>query len=159
MTTALWIAAVLLVVIGIAGTVLPALPGTLFVFAGLLLGAWIDAFSRVSLVTIVLLGGLTLLSFAVDLGAAALGAKRVGASRHAIIGAAAGTLLGLPFGIIGIVFGPFVGAVAGEWIARRDTVNAGRVGIATWLGFLIGTALKIVLAFVMVGLFALAYFL
>lgn len=158
MMTVWWVLAVLMVAIGIAGTVLPALPGTLLVFGGLLLAAWVDDFAKVGIATLVLLGALTIVSIAVDFAASALGARRAGASRYAVIGAAVGTLAGLPFGIIGLVAGPFVGAVIGEFASRRDAVNAGKVGIATWLGFLIGSALKIALAFTMVGIFTLAYF-
>lgn len=159
MDTALWILAGTMVVIGIAGTVLPALPGTLLVFGGLLLAAWLEDFGRVGTWTMALLGGMTALSFVIDLAATALGAQRAGASRQAIVGAALGTLLGLPFGLAGLLLGPFAGAVAGEFIARRDPARAGKVGLATWLGFLFGTVLKLALVFTMIGVFALAYFL
>lgn len=158
MTTALWILAIVLVMAGLAGTVLPALPGTLLVFAGLLLAAWLQNFTEVGGITIAVLGVLTLLSFVVDFAASAVGAQRVGASRGAIVGAAIGTVVGIPFGIIGLLAGPFVGAVVGELAAGPNILKAGKVGIGTWVGFVVGTLLKLALAFAMVGIFAVAYF-
>lgn len=157
-TTFYWIAAVALVAIGIAGTVLPGLPGTPLVFGGLLLAAWIDDFARVGVVPLVALGVLTVFSFAIDIIGAMLGAKRVGASKHAIIGAALGTLFGMFAGIIGLIIGPLIGAVVGELLAKRNLQHAGKVGIATWIGILIATAVKLALVFAMVGIFVTAYF-
>jgi len=157
MTTALWILAVLLVIAGFAGTVLPALPGTVLVFAGLLLAAWLQDFTRVGGITIAILGALTLLSFVADFVASAVGAQRAGASRGAIIGAAIGTVVGIPFGIPGLLAGPFLGAVVGELAARPDILQAGKVGIGAWVGFVVGTLLKLALAFAMVGIFIVAY--
>ena len=117
MTIALWGLAILLVLVGLAGTVLPVLPGTAFVFAGLLLAAWLQDFAHVGGITIAVLGFLTLLSLVIDMLAPTMGAKRVGASRGAITGAALGTLAAIPFGIPGLVAGPFLGALIGELAA------------------------------------------
>ena len=117
-TTFYWIAAIVLIVIGMFGTVLPGLPGTPLVFGGLLLAAWIDDFARVGPITLTVLGVLTFFSLIIDILGAMLGAKRVGASKQAIIGAALGTLFGLFAGIIGLVVGPLIGAVAGELMAK-----------------------------------------
>lgn len=152
-----WVAAVALVLIGIAGTVLPGLPGTPLVFGGLLLAAWIDGFERVGAITLIVLGVLTVFSFAIDIIGAMLGAKRVGASKQAIIGAALGTLFGLFAGIVGLIIGPLLGAVIGELMAKRDLQHAGKVGVATWIGILIATAIKLALVFAMVGIFITAY--
>ena len=157
MTSPLWIVAILLVLAGIAGSVLPALPGVPLVFAGLLIGAWIDHFQKVGWFTLVVLGLLTLLSFAVDFLATSMGAKRVGASKWAIAGSALGTLAGLFFGIPGLILGPFLGAVAGELIARRGQRQAVRSGLGAWIGLLVGTAGKLALIFAMVGIFLTAY--
>lgn len=149
--------AILLVLTGVAGTLLPVLPGVPLVFAGLWLAAWIDGYLQVSGWTIVLLGVLTLLSFAVDFAASALGAKRVGASRQAISGAVIGTVVGLFFGIPGLLIGPFAGAVVGELMAQRTLEQATAVGFATWVGLLLGTIAKLALALTMIGVYALAY--
>jgi uncharacterized protein YqgC (DUF456 family) len=157
MTAALWIVAVALVLVGIAGAVLPALPGVPLVFVGLLLGAWIDHFQKVGWLTLTVLGLLMLLSFAVDFLATSLGAKRVGASKLAVVGSALGTLAGLFFGIPGLILGPFLGAVAGELLARRGQRQAVRSGFGAWIGLLVGTAGKLALIFAMVGIFVTAY--
>jgi hypothetical protein len=159
MEAAAWILALLLVVAGTAGSVLPALPGVPLVFAGLLLAAWIDDFERVGVVPLVVLGLLVLLSFAIDFAASVLGAKRVGATRLAILGAAIGTVLGLFLGLPGLILGPFAGAVAGELLSHGKVEQAARAGIATWIGLLFGTLAKIALIFTMLGVFAAAYFL
>jgi uncharacterized protein YqgC (DUF456 family) len=153
MDVALWVVAVILIVVGVAGTVLPALPGAMLVFAGVALAAWIDDFARISGWTVGVLGVLTLIAWLTDYVAAAAGAKKVGASMQAIIGAAIGTVVGVFTGLWGLVFMPLVGAAAGELIARRDLVRAGKVGVATWLGMVIGTIAKVAIVFVMVGIF------
>ena len=160
--TLLYVLASLLVLLGLAGIVLPALPGVPLVFAGLLVAAWADGFQHVGVAMLVALGLLTLLSLAVDLWATALGARRVGASRLAVFGAIIGTLAGLLFAPVGLFVGPFAGAALGELVTLRrlDTAGIGqatRVGIGTWLGILFGVALKLMLAFAMLGLFALAW--
>ncbi|MBP1621543.1 MAG: hypothetical protein H6Q02_2310 [Acidobacteria bacterium] len=155
MTAFLWVLVVLLVVLGIAGTVLPALPGVPLVFAGLLLAAWIDGFA--GWLPLVVLGLLTALSFVVDLAASALGAKRVGATKLAVVGALLGTVVGLFLGLPGLILGPFVGAVAGELISNRDISRAGKVGLGTWIGMVFGTAAKLALAFSMLGIFVAAW--
>jgi len=151
MTAALWVVAVLLIVVGFAGTVLPALPGVPLIFGGVLLAAWIDDFQRIGGWTIGVLAVLAVIGIAVDYVAAALSAKRVGASRQGIIGAAIGTIAGIFTGLWGLLFMPLVGAAIGEYLAHKDALRAGKVGIATWFGLLIGTAVKIAVAFTMVG--------
>ena len=158
-TALLWLAVVALVLVGLAGAVLPAIPGVPLVFAGLWLGAWIDGYEKVSAWWVGVFGVLTLVAMAVDLVATALGAKKVGASRLAIAGAVIGTFAGLFMGgLVGVLIGPFVGAVAGEMIARGRMDQAMDVGIATWMGFLFGTLAKIALSLAMVGMFVGAYF-
>jgi hypothetical protein len=159
MSMLLWAVAVVLVVVGFAGILLPALPGTILIFAGLLLGAWADGFTRVGVGTLVLLGVIAAASYGVDFVAAALGVKRLGASPRAMAGAAAGTLLGLFFGLPGLILGPFVGAVLGELSANRDVARAGRAGMAAWIGFAVGAVVKVALAFVMLAIFLASLFL
>lgn len=152
-----WIAAVLLVAVGVAGTALPALPGAPMVFGGLLLLAWSDGFVRVGGGTIAVLGGMTALTYVVDFAAGALGAKRVGASRRALVGAVLGGLVGLFFGLPGVILGPFIGAVLGEYTVQRHLGRAGRVGFGAWVGMAVGMAAKLALVFAMIGIFALAW--
>jgi uncharacterized protein len=155
-TILLWLAVVALVGIGIAGAILPALPGVPLVFVGLWLGAWIDGYARVGTGTLIVLGVLTVLTLLIDFIASALGAKRVGASPQAVWGAVLGSMVGLFFGLPGIVLGPFVGAVAGELSARSSLHQATQVGVATWMGLLFGTITKLVVSLVMIGIFVFA---
>ena len=159
MTVLLWIIAVLLVLVGIAGAVLPNVPGPILVFGGLVLAAWAEGFAQVGGTTIAILALLTVLAYAAELGASALGAKSVGASQWGVVGAAAGTVVGLFLGIPGLILGPFVGAVIGEYATRRDLGRASAAGLGTWLGIVIGAALELSLLFMMIGIFVLVSFL
>lgn len=156
LTVLLWVLSVLLIVVGLAGAVLPALPGTVLVLAGIVLGAWIDDFARVGTTTLAVIAVLAVLSWVLDYVAGLLGARRAGASREALVGAALGTVAGIFMGLVGVLFMPFVGAVAGEYLARRDRGGAVRVGAATWVGTMIGMLAKVALGFMMVGLFVVA---
>lgn len=151
--TLLWILCAALIVAGLAGTVLPMLLGTVLVWAGIVLGAWIDDFQRVGTTTLVVVTVLAALAWVLDYVAGLVGARRAGASRQALLGAAIGTVVGLFMGVVGVLFMPLVGAALGEYLARKDQHRAVRVGVATWLGIMLGLLAKVVLAFVMVGLF------
>ena len=156
LTALLWTLVVLLIVVGLAGIVVPVLPGTALIFAGILVGAWIGDFAEIGGWTLALTGFLTLVSFACDYLAAVLGAKRLGASRQAVFGAAIGTVLGIFSGLWGLLFMPLAGAALGEFFVLRDLRRAGQVGVATAVGLLVGTAVKIAIAFTMVGIFVAA---
>ena len=156
MTIILATLAVVMVIIGLIGVVMPALPGHMLILAGLIVGAWANGFTRVGVWTLVVLGIIALASYAVDFVAVALGAKRLGASPRAMTGAALGTIAGLFFGLPGVIVGPFVGAVIGELTTNRDFAKAGKAGVAAWIGFAIGTAVKVALAFLMIGIFLVA---
>lgn len=159
MTVVLWIFAVILIIIGFAGILLPVIPGTPLMFCGFLTAAWIDNFQKVGWISLIVLGILTLLSLGVDILAASIGVKRVGASRTALAGAAIGTFIGFFFGIAGIIIGSFLGAVAGEYMSRQDMMEAGKVGFGAWLGLVIGAAIKLGLAFTMIVIFIMAFIL
>lgn len=156
--TLLYVLAALMMVIGAAGVVLPVLPGLPLAFAGMLLAAWAGGFEQVGWITLTVLGVLTALSVLVDFLATALGAQRVGASRKAVIGSIIGTFAGLLFLPIGIFVGPFAGALIGEMLHGRDLGRATKVGMATWLGLVLGMVLKVGLAFTMLALFLVAWF-
>ncbi len=152
----LWILSAILILIGLAGTVLPVLPGTLLVWAGIVLGAWIDDFTRVGMVAVAVISALAVLAWALDYVAGLLGARKAGASRLALLGAAVGTVLGLFMGLVGVFFMPLIGAAVGEYLARKDQVRAVKVGVATWIGIMLGLIAKVGLAFSMVGIFGVA---
>ncbi|MEO8102865.1 MAG: DUF456 domain-containing protein [Betaproteobacteria bacterium] len=153
-----WALAAALVLAGLAGTLLPVLPGVPLVFFGLLVAAWIGNFQRIGWPTLAFLALLTALAVGVDLLASVLGANRVGASRLALLGATAGAVAGLFFGLVGVFVFPFIGAVIGELVARKEMGQAAKVGVATWLGLLFGVLAKLALALTMVGVFVVAYF-
>lgn len=159
MTTIYYVLAAALILAGLAGTILPALPGLPLMFAGMLLAGWAGKFAQIGPWTLGVLALLTVTSIAVDIFATALGAKRVGASGKAMVGAAIGTLLGgIVFSLPGLILGPFIGAVAGEMLHGKPWQQASRVGAGTWVGLAIGTALKVALAFAMLGIFVFALF-
>lgn len=147
----------ILILVGLLGTVLPVLPGIPVAFAGMLLAAWAGGFREISVFTTVLLGLLTMASIGIDFLASALGAHRAGASKTAIVGASLGSLIGLLFfSLPGLIIGPFVGVMAVETAKGKSVREAGKIGFATWLGMAVGVALKIGLAFAMLGIFLFA---
>lgn len=151
-----WATSVLLIVLGLAGTVLPALPGPALVLAGIVVGAWIDDFTRVGVVTVAVAAVLAALAWLLDYLAGLMGARRAGASPQALVGATLGTVVGLFMGFVGVFVMPFVGAIAGEYLAQRDHGRALTVGLYTWVGIMLGLVAKVVLSLVMVGVFVIA---
>lgn len=154
-----WLLGIALVVGGIVGAVLPILPGLPMVFGGLLLLAWADDFAHVGRNILILISILLAIGVAADFIASSLGAKRAGAGPRAAWGALIGGLVGMFFGIPGLLIGPFLGAVVGELSDRRSLEQATRAGIGTWIGLLVATAAKVGLAFAMVGIFLTGWFL
>lgn len=155
----MWAAALLLVAAGIVGVIVPAVPGALLLFGGLFLGAWAENFTYVGTGTLVILAVLTVLSYVVDFAAGALGVKRFGASKPAIAGALVGGVVGLFFGLPGILLGPFLGAGLGEFAVRRSMTQAGKAGTGAFLGLILGIVGKLAISFAMLGVFAAARFL
>jgi uncharacterized protein YqgC (DUF456 family) len=158
LTTLWWLLAILLILLGFAGNILPLLPGTPLMLGGMVLAAWLDDFQRIGGWSIALLALLTVLSQLADFLSGTLGAKRAGASKQALWGATVGSLLGVFAGLPGMLIGPFVGAAMGELIAEQDLLKAGKVGLATCLGLVAGMAAKIAIGFTMLGVFVLSYF-
>lgn len=156
--TIIWlILSALIVISGLVGVVVPVLPGIPIMFAGLILAAWSTGFEPVGWGTIGILGALTVLSVMIDFLSAAFGAKRQGASPRAFWGATLGAIVGLFFGLVGIVLGPFIGAVAAEMAAGSGAQQAGRSGYGVWIGLVLGTAAKMAIAFLMLGIFLTKY--
>jgi uncharacterized protein YqgC (DUF456 family) len=151
--TILYVIAGALVLTGLVGAVVPALPGIPLIFAGIWLIARVDQYRHVGpwwLAGIALVGAVGL---TIDLVAGALGAKRVGASRRAVWGALLGTLVGLFFGLPGLLLGPFLGAVLGELAAGSSILRSTHVGASAWIGLIFGTLIKLVASVTMVALF------
>jgi uncharacterized protein len=151
--TLFYVVGALLIAIGLAGAIVPVLPGIPLIFGGIWLIARVDHYHHLGvwwLVGTALVGavGLTM-----DLLSGALGAKRVGASPRAVWGALLGTLIGLFFGLPGLLLGPFFGAVVGELSAGNSMLRSTHVGVSTWVGLLFGTIVKLVSSVTMVALF------
>jgi uncharacterized protein YqgC (DUF456 family) len=153
-----WLVSLILIVVGLVGLVLPALPGAPVLFLGLLAAAWAENFSYVGVYTLIILGIMAFLTYAVDFAAGAFGAKRFGASRRSVFGATIGALVGIFFGIPGLLLGPFVGAVIGELSYRPDIFAAGRAGLGATLGLALGVGAKLSLGVSMVGIFVFVRF-
>jgi uncharacterized protein len=132
------------------------------VFSGLLLAAWHDNFLHVSITSMVIIGVLAVLAWLVDFVASIVTAKKAGASKQALWGAAIGGLLGILGGIPGLIIGPALGAIIGELITQKDKVKNGAkitvVGVAAGLGFVLALALKLVLVLIMLAVFGYAYY-
>ena len=147
-----WVLAALVVIAGLAGTIIPALPGVPLVFMGLLIIAWAGDFATIGWPTVGILAALTLAGWLVDLVAGALGARYLGASKRSFWGATIGAIVGLFFGLPGIILGPFIGAVVGELSGGRTITQSGRAGLGAWIGMVVATAAKLAIAFLMIGI-------
>ena len=159
MTALYWVIAGVMVVVGLVGIVMPALPGHILILAGLIVAAWADGFQHVSGWTLGIIAVVAISSYAIDFVSAAVSTRKLGASPRAMVGAALGTLGGFFLGLPGLIIGPFAGAVVGELTATKNLRQAGRAGVAATIGFAIGTAVKVAVAFVMIAIFAAAFLL
>jgi uncharacterized protein YqgC (DUF456 family) len=159
MDIALYLLAAALIIGGLIGSVIPALPALPMIFGGIWLAAAVDDYHHVGLWWLLILGGLGATGVVLEFIASTLGAKRIGACRQALWGASIGMLAGMFFGIPGLLLGPFVGALLGELASGQSVLRSAHVGVGTWVGLLFGALMKLVISFVMVGLFALAWWL
>lgn len=148
-----WLLAGLLVIAGLAGTVAPALPGVPLVMAGLFIGAWIGDFVEVGWLTLGLFALLTVVGQVVDFLASAFGVRYTGAGVRAFWGATLGAIVGIFFGLPGLLLGPFIGAVLGEISSGRTLVESGKAGLGAWLGMMFAIAIKLAISFLMIGIF------
>ena len=151
MSIVLYVVGAALLAAGIAGLVLPVLPGAVLLVAGVVAIAWAGDFTVVGWGTVAFAGAMGLAITAVDAAASVLGAKAFGASKWAVIGSGVGLVVGLFLGLPGIVLGPAVGAIAFEYARNPDFVRALHAGVGAFVGFLVGSVLKVMLAFVLVG--------
>src|SRR5882672_2884512 len=149
----LYVIGVALIVVGLVGTIVPALPGIPLIFVGIWLIAGVDRYRHLGLWWLLGIAAVGAIGLTVDLLAGALGAKRVGASKQAVWGALVGTVIGLFFGLPGLLLGPFIGAVAGELTAGNSILRSTHVGAGAWLGLIFGTIVKLVASLMMVALF------
>lgn len=145
----LMILAMILLVVGLAGTVYPVIPALPVMFAGAWMLAWAQDYVVLGTYSLVILGVVAAVGFAMDFVASLLGAKYTGASKQALWGALIGGVVGAFFGIVGLIMAPLVGAAMGEFYAKQDVLRAGKVGLGTFIGWIVGTVAKIGTALVM----------
>ena len=157
MPTLLLVLGVVTVVAGLASLAVPMVPGLAIVYGGVLLVAWADHFTRIGPLVLVLLLGLMLVGTVVDNLAALFGARKAGASGWGVFGAGLGALLGLPLGIVGVIVGPAVGAMAFEYVRNPNLKQAGRAGLGGLFGFLLATVARAIFGVSIAALAALAY--
>lgn len=148
----LYVLAAALIVGGVAGSILPILPGVPMIFGGIWLAAAVDEYRHLGWGWLVAIGVVAALGIAVDFVAGSLGAKKIGASPRALWGAGIGTTIGMFFGLPGLLIGPFAGAVVGELWSGKSILRSTHVGVSTWFGMLLGIVAKVVLSFLMIGM-------
>ena len=152
-----WLFAIVLFAVGLIGTIAPVLPGTTIILAGAIIHRlMVGAEKSIGWKTIVLLMLLTLLSYMFDFLSGFFGAKYFGATKWSAFGAIIGALVGLFFGVLGLFIGPVVGAIAGEFIAGKRMIDAGRAGWGSLLGNISGTLAKLIVALAMITIFLIA---
>ena len=159
MAALLYVLGALALLVGLAGIVLPGLPGALLMVGGVFLIGWAGNFAVVGWPTIAIAAVLGLGITAVDWLAGLMGARAFGASRWAMLGGAVGLVAGLFFGLPGVLLGPAVGAFAFELVKDPDLEQAAKSGVGALLGFLVGSVTKVVFAFILLGVLALAFIL
>ncbi|WP_213949563.1 DUF456 domain-containing protein [Luteibacter sp. dw_328] len=152
----LYVLATVLIIGGLAGAILPVLPGVPMIFGGIWLAAAVDEYNHLGWGWLVAIGAVAVLGIAVDFISGSLGAKKIGASPRALWGAGIGTTIGMFFGLPGLLIGPFAGAVIGELWSGKSILRSAHVGVSTWFGMLLGVVAKVVLSFLMIGMAGLA---
>ena len=149
-----WLFAIVVMALGLIGTVIPILPGTTIILAAAVVHrVALGADRSLGLSALIGMLVLTLVTYAIDAAAGYLGARRFGATRWGLLGCAAGAVAGLFFGLLGLFVGPVIGAIAGELIGGKKVMKAGRAGWGTFLGSLAGMIAKLFLGLIMIVIF------
>jgi uncharacterized protein len=149
-----WLITVVLFAAGLIGTVLPVFPGTTIILAGAVIHrVMLGPEKSIGWRSIVVLILLTLATYALDFVSGYFGAKYFGATKWGMFGAALGAIIGIFFGIVGLFVGPVIGAIAGEFIAGKRMIDAGRAGSGSLLGNLGGMIAKLLVGLVMITIF------
>jgi uncharacterized protein YqgC (DUF456 family) len=153
MDIALWLVVGALLVLGLAGTFVPFLPGTPLIFLGALVYAFATDWTPVGAGRLVILGALAAIAYVLHYVAGALGTRRAGGSAWAVVGAILGAIVGLFFGLPGLLLGPPAGAIVGELVKTGDLHTSVRSGLAAFVGMVVGAIAQFAIAVVMLGLF------
>jgi len=152
-----WFIAIVVMALGLIGTVLPIIPGTTIILAAAVLHrVMVGAEKGMEWWNIAALVALVLLSYALEFASGYFGAKYFGATKWGVAGAVIGGILGIFTGFVTLLFLPIVGAIAGELIAGKRLVNAGKAGWGTLLGNLAGMIGKLAIGLAMVSWFLIA---
>lgn len=151
----IWTGTIILFLVGLAGTVIPVLPGAGLIFAGALLFAFFDNFEKVEISTIVILAVVAALSQLFDYLSGAYGAKKMGSTKAGVWGSVIGGILGMFMGnVVGLVAGIFLGAVVAEmFFSNKTAAHSLKIGLGSILGFLGGTVAKLIIGIVMIIIF------
>jgi uncharacterized protein YqgC (DUF456 family) len=157
MNVLLLILGVGIIAAGIISLALPIVPGVAIIYLGIVTVAWADDFTRIGPVMLFAMLALTLVAMIADNVAGIFGARRAGASGWGVVGAGVGALVGLPFGLPGVILGPAVGALAFEYMKNPDLKRAGKAGLGGLLGFFLGVVAKAIFGLILVGLALVAY--
>ena len=146
--------AILLMLVGLVGNVLPAIPGTPLVLVAAIAHRLYFGAASVNNTVLVVLVMLTLLSLLFDWVASVLGARKFGATWRGMTGAVVGGVIGFFFGIPGIILGPFLGATLFEMLGDKEFKKAAKAGTGAVIGLLLGVIGKFAICVVMIALFA-----
>jgi len=152
----LFIAVLIVMLIGQIGIIIPVIPGVPMIFAAALVYAIITDFAAVSVNTIIIFGILAVLSLVLDWVATAFGVKKLGGSYFGILGSFLGMIVGLLIpgvGLVGFIAGAFIGAVLFEMLLGKESRTALRAGLGSFIGFLAGGILKFAIGAAMIGVF------
>jgi len=153
MVTVVGVVVAALFLAGLVGSVVPWMPGPLFILAGAVVWAVATDFQTLGWGRLAVLAALAVLSFLLDFLAGAIGARRYGASRWGVVGALLGAVVGLFLGPLGLIAGCVIGAVVGELARGADLAGGVRSGLGALVGLLAGLLADLVLAITMIGLF------
>ena len=153
LTTIIWIIVIILFLAGVAGTFLPLIPGTPLVLLGIVIYAFYDDFEKIGTPFLITSIILTIATLAIDYIAQSMGSRRYGASKLATTLTLVGTIVGIFSGLWGVLIFPIIGAIIGELLSGKDFKQAAKSGTGAMIGFFAGTFFKLVIVFVMIGLF------
>ena len=151
MNVVLIIAAILLVLIGLVGAIVPGLAGPPFSFLGVLVVSFVKGIDY-SVGFLVIMGVIGAVVFAMDYIVPSWGTKKFGGSQAGVRGSTIGLILGLlitmvfPIGFIAVLLGPFIGAYICETSSGTDSSQALKAAFGSFFGFLVGTGLKVIYA-------------
>jgi uncharacterized protein YqgC (DUF456 family) len=157
MNVLLLILGVGIIAAGILSLALPIVPGVAIIYLGIVTVAWADDFTRIGPVMLFAMLALTLVAMIADNVAGIFGARRAGASGWGVFGAGVGALVGIPFGLPGVILGPAIGALAFEYMKNPNLKRAGKAGLGGLLGFFLGVVAKAIFGLMLVGLALVAY--